>query len=176
MGFLSSALISSFFLFATVICAAQQPTVKTEVQLLDRLAGDWVLQGTIAGKPTTHDVHADWVLNREYLRMHEVSREKNPNGSPAYEAIVFISWDSKAQEYVCLWLDSTEGGGLSAQGLGHAKRSGSSIPFMFAVNPSDLVRNTFTYDGSTDTWVWLIENITNGKARLFANVKLSKAH
>lgn len=173
MSLLRLAYVSCFLLLA-VVCSAQRPAVTTDLQLLDRLAGNWVLQGTIAGKQTTFDVHADWVLNREYLRMHEISREKNSNGNPAYEAIVFISWDAKAQEYVCLWLDSTEGGGLSAQGLGHGKRSGSSIPFLFTVNPSDLVRNTFTYDDSTDTWVWLIDNIINGKVSRFANVKLSK--
>lgn len=176
MGLLRSACVASFFLLAAVVCTAQQPTARAEVQLLDRLAGDWVLQGTIGGKQTTHDVHADWVLNREYLRVHEVSREKNPTGSPAYEAIVFISWDVKAQEYVCLWLDSTAGGGLSAQGLGHAKRSGDSIPFIFTISPSNFLRNTFTYDGGANTWTWLIDDVTSGKADQFANVKLSRAH
>jgi hypothetical protein len=70
--------------------------------LLDRLAGQWVLQGTIAGKQTTHDVQVGWVLKREYLRLHEISREKDAKGDPAYEAIVFVSWDPKTQEYICL--------------------------------------------------------------------------
>ncbi len=30
--------------------------------LLERLAGKWVLKGTIAGKETIHDVTAQWVL------------------------------------------------------------------------------------------------------------------
>jgi len=168
--------IAFFLLLLSALCCAQQPPIMSDVQLLDRLAGDWVLQGTIRGKQTTHDVHADWVLNREYLRLHEVSHEKNSSGGPAYEAIVFISWDPKAQEYTCLWLDSTAGGGLSAQGLGHAKRSGASIPFLFTITPSDSVRNTFSYDRSTDTWSWLIDNETNGKTDRFATVKLSRAN
>ena len=54
------------------VCRAQQPAaMNAQVQLLDHLAGNWVLQGTIAGKPTTHDVQAEWVLNREYLLLRE---------------------------------------------------------------------------------------------------------
>jgi hypothetical protein len=58
--------------------------------LLAHMTGKWVMQGTIEGQKTTHGVEADWVLGREYIRLHEVSREKNPDGSPAYEAIVMI--------------------------------------------------------------------------------------
>src|SRR5438105_11336806 len=56
--------------------------------LFDRLVGRWVLHGTIARQQTTHDVTFAWMLGREYVRMHEVSRERAANGSPAYEAIV----------------------------------------------------------------------------------------
>jgi hypothetical protein len=37
-------------------------------------------------KPTTHDVDVDWVLKREYFRIHEVSRDKDAGGGPTYEA------------------------------------------------------------------------------------------
>jgi hypothetical protein len=62
------------------VCFAQQPTPPAPTQLLDRLAGDWVLKGVLGGKETTHDAEAAWVLNREYLRLHEVSRVKKANG------------------------------------------------------------------------------------------------
>jgi hypothetical protein len=158
-------------------CPAQTQDVKpsSPQELLDRLAGRWVLQGAIGGKQTTHDVEADWVLNREYLRLHEVSRETDAKGSPAYEAIIFISWDAKAGEFVCLWLDSTAGGGLSAQGLAHGKKSGDSIPFLFNVS-TGLLRNTFVYDRAADSWKWLIDDESNGKTERFADVKLSRAH
>ncbi len=165
----------SLFLLLTGSCFAQTPSANAPLQLLDHFAGQWVLQGTIAGKQTTHDVQVEWVLKREYLRIHEVSREKDAKGDPAYEAIVFVSWDPKAQEYTCLWLDSTAGGGLSAQGLAHGKKSGDSIPFLFTISPSDSIRNTFVYDRASDTWKWLIDNDSNGKTDRFADAKLSRA-
>ena len=46
-------------------CLAQKPAMNSPLDLLDHLAGQWVLQGTIAGKQTTHDVQAEWVLKRD---------------------------------------------------------------------------------------------------------------
>lgn len=163
-----------FFLLVRA-CLAQEPATNSPLELLDHLAGRWVLQGTIAGKQATHDVQAEWVLKREYLRLHEVSREKDAKGVPAYEAIIFVSWDAKTQEYTCLWLDSTAGGGLSTQGLAHARKSGDSIPFLFTISPSDSIHNTLVYNRGGDTWKWLIDNDANGKIDHFADVKLSRS-
>ncbi len=57
--------------------SAQQTTFQDS--LLDHMIGKWVLQGTIAGKETTHDVIAEWVLSHQYLQLHETSREKKAN-------------------------------------------------------------------------------------------------
>ena len=42
--------------------------------LFDRLVGRWELKGTIDGKQTVHDVDAEFVLNRGYVRLHESFR------------------------------------------------------------------------------------------------------
>jgi hypothetical protein len=152
-----------------------QSRASEPLSLLDRLAGNWVLEGTIAGKQTTHDVQAHWVLRHEYLQLHEVSREKAADGEPAYEAIVLVSWDPKANQYACLWLDSTDGGGLTSQTVCRATPSGDSIPFIFTISPSVSLRTTFTYERVTDTWRWVIDNEANGKTDRFASVKLARA-
>lgn len=154
------------------VCRAQAAAANSPGELLDRLGGTWVLRGTIAGKQTTHDVSAQWVLKHEYLRLHEVSRERDAKGNPAYEAIVFVSWDAKRQEYSCLWLDSTEGGGLSAEGIAHGKKSGDSIPFLFTISPSESLHTTFIYERKADAWKWLIDDDSNGKTERFADVML----
>jgi hypothetical protein len=61
--------------------------------LFSRLIGHWVLRGTIAHQQTVHDVAFEWLLGREYVQMHEVSREREPNGTPAYEAVVIFGRD-----------------------------------------------------------------------------------
>ncbi len=151
----------------------EMPSAPTA--LLNHLVGTWVLRGTIAGKQTTHDVQAAWVLRNEYVQLHEISRDKNASGGAAYEAIVYIGWDEKARQYTCLWLDSTAGGGLSPEGIARANEAGNSIPFIFALSPSDQIHTTFSYDQAADTWRWLIDNIVNGRTQRFANVTLTRA-
>ena len=90
-GYNAVPMKKKFAVFATVLAslaaAAQQPTLASP--LLDHLAGHWVLRGTIAGKPTTHDVDAEWVIQHQYLRLHEVSQEQNAKRQPQYEAMIF---------------------------------------------------------------------------------------
>ena len=142
---------------------------------LERLSGTWVLRGTLAGKDRTHDVTAEWILGRAYLRLHEVSREKNDQGQSEYEAVVLIGWDAAAAEYQCLWLDSTGGGGLSAEGIAHGKRSGDTIPFLFKARDGSLsFNNTFSYDKDQDSWMWQMDNIQDGKPSPFGRVRLTR--
>jgi hypothetical protein len=166
-------LLCCILLFCAVSPSQQMPSMSP-VQLLDRMPGDWVMQGTIGGKQTTHDVHVEWVLNREYLQIHEVSREKKAGGQPAYEAIIYVGWVEKDHEYGCLWLDSTGQWNFSPVGLAHAKEAGVSIPFIFNVSGSDSLHTTFTYDQRSDTWHWVIDDITDGKTDHFADLKLAR--
>ena len=153
--------------------SAQQTTFQDS--LLDHFIGKWVLQGTIEGKETTHDIIAEWVLGHQYVQFHEVSREKNSSsGEAMYEAIVFIGWDTPFGEYACYWLDGTSGNGLSNPVMGHAKRKGDKIAFLFKFSDSSLFHTTFLYDIGSDTWQWLMDDEENGKLQPFARVKLTR--
>lgn len=166
LGIFASIVVLSF------TASAQAPPVADA--MLDHLTGNWVLQGTIAGKETTHDIVSDWVLGHEYVRLHEVSREKDAKGQPAYEAIVFIGLDQPSNQYACLWLDTTGGGGLSGQAIGHAKRSGEEIALLFKDSDGSTFHTTFAYSKSTDTWQWSLDGEEGGKLRPFARVKLTR--
>jgi hypothetical protein len=164
---------------AIVLCCSISTAALAQQQgfqdvLLDRMVGKWVLTGTIAGTEATHDVEAGWVLGHQYMRFHEVSRERTEDGGPAYEAIVFIGWDEPSSRYACLWLDLTGGGGLSAGAIGHAKPSGDDIPFVFDDGTGGAIHNTFRYNRDADSWSWLIDNERDGKRTPFARVSLSR--
>ena len=70
------------------VAFGQQPPVNSP--LLDHLVGKWVLEGTIAGRDTIHDVNAEWVLEHHYMRIQEVSRQKNEKGEPQYQATITL--------------------------------------------------------------------------------------
>jgi hypothetical protein len=148
---------------------AQQPTFHD--QLLDHLTGNWVLQGTIAGKETTHDVTAEWVLEHQYLRIHEVSRDKDSKGQPAYEAMVFIGWVEASAEYVGAWLDTY--GSMGESTIGRSKRNGDEIHFLFKDKDS-LFHTRFVYHPDADNWEWRMDSEEKGEMKPFARVKLTR--
>lgn len=159
-------------LFIPVVSLAQAPAFQDS--LLDRLTGRWVLSGHIMGQETTHDIEAGWVLNHLYFQVHEISREKNADGSPAYEAIVYIGWDEHSGQYSCLWLDVTSGEGLNGQVIGRGKKKGDDIPFDFKGIDGSLFHNTFRYSRINDSWQWIMDGEENGKLQPFARLTLVK--
>jgi hypothetical protein len=162
--------IAAAMLLITLPASAQSAFVDP---LLDRMVGNWVMEGTIDGKATTHDVAVEWVLGHQYARIHEVSREKDAGGQAAYEAIVFLGWDPPSSEYACLWLDNTGGGGLTGQAIGHAKRGGNKMAFLFKIGAS-LFHTTFICDNDTGTWQWVMDGEEAGKLQPFARLKLRR--
>jgi len=121
---------------------------------------DWVLAGTITGESTTHDVKVEWVLNHQWVRIHETSREKTPSGEPQYEASVYIGWHGERKEYVVHWIDVF--GGAFAD-VGYAKREGDSLPFVFQ-DDDGTFHTTFSFDRATVTWKWAMDSVSKGQS------------
>ena len=159
-------------LLLSLPAAAQQAGFQDS--LLDRFVGDWILEGTIAGGESTHDVTARWVLGHQYLRFHDLAREKDENGAPAYEAIVFIGWDQPSERYACLWLDSTGGGGLAARAIGHAEPDDDVLAFVFEMADDALFRTTFAYSRDDDAWAWHMDIESDGNRTPFARLSMTR--
>lgn len=180
-AFACSAVLAAAAAYGTP-CAAQPLTARASLRdaLLDRFVGQWVLTGTMAGRPATHDVTVEWVLGHQYLRMHEVARERSADGQPTYQAAVYIARDPKTREYTCVWLDNTPGG-VDAQSLGRAPAaaaSGDSIPFLFRYDDGSRMHTTFAYDRARDAWAWQLDAEPTGKPDVreaFARVRLTRA-
>lgn len=151
---------------------AQQTSFQDS--LLERMAGNWILTGDIAGQEVTHDIEASWILEHQYFQIHETSHEKDEDGTTAYEALILIGWDSKLDKNVCLWLDITAGGGLTPQAFGYGERIEDKIPFLFKADEESAFHTTFSYDRNTDTWQWIMDGEDNGKLQLFARLKLTR--
>jgi hypothetical protein len=172
MKLLKTCLFLLVFSIATPLVApAQQPTFQDP--LLDHFVGHWKLEGMMVGKKTLHDVDADWVLAHQYLRIHEVARDKNAKGEPSYEAMVFIAWDQKKSEYVIAWLDDY--GDISPiASIAYAKKSGNELAFVFD-DPDGPFHTTFAYDAKTDTWRMNMDATDKGQSKPFARTTLTRA-
>ena len=172
---------SLVLLLVPLTLASQAPPTPTppatsdpQRDLLEKLAGHWVARGTIRQTPTTHDIDAQWVLEKEYVQIHETSRERDASGKPRYEALVYVVWDPRAGEYACLWLDTTGISLFAPEGVGHAKPERDRIPFVFR-DPDGGVHTTFSYDRAKDEWSWSIDNESKGVRRPFARLKLTRS-
>lgn len=140
-------------------------------ELLNRLVGRWVLNGVIAGQSTVHDVDAAWVLQRNYVRIREISREKNDDGQPMYEATIFVGWAK--DRYVCFWLDNTEV--ASGDVACTAADAPDLIPLQFRDRKGALIfTNDFSYNRADDAWEWRMANVRNGEADPFGTVSLRR--
>jgi hypothetical protein len=161
-------------IFCTVLAAVLAVGVQAEPQkdnLLDHMTGHWILIGTIDGQQTTHDIAAQWVLQNTYVRLTEVSREKDAAGKPQYEAEVLIGYDAAKSRYTCFWFDIT---GIASPGYGGvALRQGDTLPFVFKMERGDF-RTTFAYQAKTDTWTWAMDAEQGGKLESFARGTLSR--
>jgi len=158
---------------AAMPLAAQSRGLPVD-SVFDRLIGQWVLTGAISGRQTTHDVAFQWMIGREYVQMHEVSRERNPDGSPAYEAVVMFARDPHSGEYAIMWMDNTGTSAFDPAGIGRGYVAGDSIPFFFRYTATTSFHNTFVYDRTTDTWRWHMDNDSAGVRRPFARLSLAR--
>src|SRR5260370_34605181 len=96
--------------------------------LLDNLQGQWTLKGTLVGHPGDAELDAVWVLNHQFLKIHEKGTAAIP-GRPLYEAEVYVGYDNASERYVAHWIDIY--GGRLSETLSYGNRTGDSISVTF---------------------------------------------
>jgi len=146
-------------LFAwTLFAAAQEQTPPPDGaqhtfqdELLDKMAGHWKLTGTIRGHSVEHTVEAQWVLNHQFLQVHEKDTAAPKGTGPAYEANVMIGYDNVSERYVAHWIDVF--GGRFSETLGYGTRSGDQIEFVFEY-PDGPFHTTFRFLADKKQWQW----------------------
>jgi hypothetical protein len=165
---MQTTLFIVLFAMAGAIPGAAQDKPFTD-DLLDHLAGTWKMTGQIQGQPVTHTVSAGWMLNHQFLHVHE----KDAAVPPAYEVEIYVGYDSTSERYVVHWLDVF--GGRLSETLGYGKREGNSIRFVFEY-PDGPFTNTFAWKPELRKWQWVLETKNkDGKWTNFATLDLSSA-
>lgn len=85
-----------------------------------------------------------------------------------------FGWNAPSGRYVCLWLDSTGGSGLSNGILGYAEKSDDELAFVFAGDASRF-HTTFSYDRANDTWSWTMDSEKQqGQFKPFARLTMKR--
>ncbi|MBS0384132.1 MAG: hypothetical protein JSS00_02135 [Proteobacteria bacterium] len=140
---------------------------------MSKLVGHWVLSGTIAHQSVVHDVDAQWVLQGNYVRLDEISREASANGRRQYEATIYIGWLESGHHYVCLWLDNTEVASGEVTCVAASAQDAMAFEFRDAHGVLQIA-TTLTYRRANDTWEWRIDNVSDGRATPFAALSMHR--
>jgi len=138
--------------------------------LLDNLQGHWKLTGTVAGHPGDAELDAVWVLNHQFLYIHE--KGAGVTRGRQYEAHVYVGYDNASERYVVHWIDIY--GGRFSEPTGFGTRSGNTIKFNFEY-PDGPFHNAFIWNPESKTWRFLLEQKNEaGKWGTFADRTAAK--
>lgn len=169
MRFRMAFLLLPILVFSAKLACAQSPSGWHD-DLADRMAGAWTLTGQVMGRDAHHDVQAEWVLNHQFLRLHENTAAGLPASEGHYEAIWFLGYDAVSERYVLHLLDVF--GARYSENLGYGTRDGNSLRFVFEY-PDGPFHTTFRWLPETGAWQWLMEQKSkDGKWTNFADLKL----
>ena len=163
---LAAILLCAIGIFSQTAQAQVPPSVHST--LLNHFLGHWVLRYTMKGVPNVHEVSGEWVLQHHYLELRETSK----SGAPKYEADIFITLDAQPKEYVVFWLDVF--GGAVPPSLGRAAVASSRMRFLFSDSTGLNFINDMTYDASSDSWHWAMDNVDRGRRTPFAQMTLTR--
>ena len=163
---------SAFGAFFCLVLHAQAPSGWPD-DLVNHLAGSWKIEGNVLGKPAHHDVQADWVFNRQFLRVTERTSRDAPPGESKYDAVWYLGWDGVSERYVLHLMDTF--GGRFSETLGYGTCDGNQIRFVFEY-PDGPFHNTYRWNPADRSWRWLLEQKDkDGKWASFADLRLTPA-
>jgi hypothetical protein len=166
-------LSAHLFLAASFLASAQSPPSEWHDDLLDHLLGRWDMNGTVLGRDAHHALEAEWILNHQFLRIHEKTRADAPKSEQPYDALWFLGYDSVSDRYVLHLLDTF--GARYSETLGYGIRDGNSIRFVFEY-PDGPFHTAFLWSPADDSWRWKLEQKDkDGKWAPFADFHLTRA-
>jgi hypothetical protein len=166
-----------FLVFLAVVLGAiplqAQRPAEWHDSFADHLTGKWKVEGKVMGHDAHHEVDGEWVLDHQFIRLHERTAVSAPASESKYEAIWFLGYDAVSGHYVLHLLDVF--GGRYSETLGYGVRSGNEIRFVFEY-PDGPFHTTFRWLPETATWEWLMEQQDKGgKWTPFADLKFAPA-
>ena len=166
-------MLTSITLGILVLCFvstsfAQGPEDTTDKRfhddLLDHLVGKWEVSATVHGQKFTLDREAGWVLNHQYLRIHEKSREVIPWLKVPFERTIFIGYNHRTKRYVVHELN-VHGADIPAEpeGFSYAARAGNELAMDHMMGTEVVGRSRWSWDPASGSWHFQGGQVIDGK-------------
>jgi hypothetical protein len=154
------------------LSAAQRPAEWRD-ELVDHLAGTWKMEGQVMGQAAHHELQGEWILNHQFLRLHEKTSADAPKSEFAYEAYWFLGYDAVSERYVLHLMDPF--GARFSETLGYGTREGNQIRFIFEY-PDGPFHTAMLWNPEKESWEWKMEQKDkDGKWAPFGHFTLTRA-
>jgi hypothetical protein len=138
-------------------------TTRFHDDLLNNLVGKWDVSATVHGQKFTLDREAEWVMNHQYLRIYEKSREVIPWLKVPFERTIFIGYNHRSKRYLVYELTVHGGDGpIEPEGFSYGDRTGNELKVVLK-GPEIVVHQTFTWEPASESWHFQGRRVIEGK-------------
>ena len=79
-----------------------------------------------------------------------------------------------AKRSVAWWAPAVDGNALAAPAIGHGRRRGDAIEFLFVGPDGSRFHTTFDLGATDGSWQWRMDGESHGRLVPFARVRLTK--
>jgi hypothetical protein len=132
--------------------------------LLDHFVGKWDVSATVHGQKFTLKREAEWVLDHQYLRIHEKSREVIPWLKIPFERTIFIGYNHRSKRYIVYEL-TVHGGDVphEPEGFYYGDRTGNELKMVHTKGSEVIGNSRFTWDPVSGSWYFQGRMVVAGK-------------
>jgi hypothetical protein len=162
------SLITLFIFLASCSFAqtAGDTTRRFYDDLLDNFVGKWDVSATAHGQKFTLDREAEWVMNHQYLRIYEKSREVVPWLKVPFERTIFIGYNHRSKRYVVYEL-TVHGADVphEPEGLYYGERTGNELKMVVTKGSEVASNQRFTWEPASRSWHFQGRRVIAGKEK-----------
>ena len=166
-------LIVTTTLFCTINAFTQNVGDTTDWRfhddLLNHLVGKWDITGVFYGRPDKGTLEAEWVMDHQYLRIHEKSEEVIPEINKPYETEFFIGFNRNSKRYVVHEMDVC--GSTLNEGFYFAHRTGNELKLEKIRDSLRCSVQRFTWEPASGGWHIEVRLVRNVDGKLVNNGK-----
>jgi hypothetical protein len=138
-------------------------TTRFHDDLLNNLVGKWDVSATVHGQKFTLDREAEWVMNHQYLRIYEKSREVIPWLKVPFERTIFIGYNHRSKRFVVYEL-TVHGADVphEPEGFYYAERAGNELKAILTKGSEVVANQRFIWEPESKSWRFQGRRVIDG--------------
>src|SRR5882724_341574 len=150
---LSLLLIAAFSLLSTFAQNTEDNTDgRFHDDLLNNFVGKWTVSGIVLGAPFKNlKLEAQWIMNHQYLQIHEIGTDTIPWFKRPWEAMFLIGYNQNDKRYV-FYEFTIRGVAEPYEGFSYATRSGNQFKISSKMRSDEIIKQYFTWEPASKSW------------------------